>query len=104
MQNDRQDLSERLLEFSANVVKFTAKLNRSAAGRHIANQLMRASTSCGANYEEACAAESRADFIHKMQIVLKEIREARYWLKLIEKVGLFPESSLLSCYVNPMSW
>ena len=62
----------------------------------MANQLMRASTSCGANYEEACAAESRADFVHKMQIVLKEIRESRYWLRLIEKVGLFPESNLPS--------
>ena len=72
MQNDRLDLSERLLEFSANVVRFTAKLNRSATGRHIGNQLMRASTSRGTNYEEACAAESRTDFIHKMQIVLKD--------------------------------
>ena len=94
MQSDRQDLSERLLEFSANAVKFTAKLNRSVTGRHIANQLMRASTSCGANYEEACAAESRADFIHKMQIVLKEMRECRYWLRLIVKVGVFPDSVL----------
>lgn len=94
MQNERQDLSERLLEFSANAVKLTAKLNRSVIGRHIANQLMRASTSCGANYEEACVAESRADFIHKMQIVLKEMRESRYWLRLIVKVGLFPESGL----------
>lgn len=46
---------------------------------------MRASTSAGANYEEARGAESKADFNHKLQIVLKEIREARYWLILIEK-------------------
>ena len=51
---------------------------------------------CGADYEEACAAESPADFVHKMQIVLKEIRESRYWLRLIEKVGVFPESNLPS--------
>ena len=57
---------------------------------------MRASTSCGADYEEACAAESRADFVHKMQIVLKEMRESRYWLRLIEKVGVFSESNLPS--------
>ena len=94
MQMDRQDLSERLLEFSANAVKLTAKLNRSAMGRHIALQLMRASTSCGANYEEACAAESRADFIHKMQIVLKELRESRYWLRLLERVGVSLELGL----------
>ena len=96
MQNDRQDLSERLLEFAANVIKLTAKLNRTATGRHIANQLMRAVTSAGANYEEACAAESRADFVHKMQIVLKELRESLYWLKLVERVGLFTEASALS--------
>jgi len=57
---------------------------------------MRASTSCGADYEEACAAESPADFVHKMQIVLKEIRESRYWRRLIEKVGVFPECNLPS--------
>jgi four helix bundle protein len=57
---------------------------------------MRASTSCGAIYEEACASESRADFVHKMQIVLKEMRESRYWLRLIEKVGVFSENNLPS--------
>jgi four helix bundle protein len=73
MQNDRNNLSERLLEFAADNVKLTVKLNRTSVGRHIGNQLMRAATSCGANYEEACAAESRADFVHTMQIVLKEL-------------------------------
>ena len=94
MQIGRQDLSEPLLEFSANAVKLAAKLNRSATGRHIANQLMRASTSCGANYAEACAAESRADFIHKMQIVLKELRESHYWLRLLDRVGVSSEVGL----------
>lgn len=57
---------------------------------------MRAATSCGANYEEACAAESRADFVHKMQIVLKELRESRYWLKLLNRVGISSDISLPS--------
>lgn len=96
MQNERQDLSERLLDFAADSVKLTAKLNRSAAGRHVGGQLMRAATSCGANYEEACAAESRADFVHKMQIVLKELRESRYWLKLLNRVGISSDISLPS--------
>jgi four helix bundle protein len=56
---------------------------------------MRSSTSAGANYEEACGAESRADFIHKMQVVLKEMRETLYWLKLIEKSGLVSVESLM---------
>jgi four helix bundle protein len=90
MQIDRENLSERLLEFGAEIVRLTVKLNRTAAGRHIARQLIRAATSCGANYQEACAAESRADFIHKMQVVLKELRECLYWLKLIEKSALIP--------------
>jgi len=47
--------------------------------------LLRSATSSGANYQEACAAESRADFVHKLQIVLKELRESLYWLKLIKK-------------------
>jgi four helix bundle protein len=60
-------------------------LNKTAVERHIALQFLRAATSAGANYEEACAGESRADFIHKLQIVLKELRESLYWLRLVEK-------------------
>ena len=85
MQNEAQNLSERLLNFGADILKLIMKLNRTAVGRHIGTQLMRSATSCGANYEEACAAESRADFVHKMQVVLKELRESLYWLKLLNK-------------------
>jgi four helix bundle protein len=94
MQSERKDLSERLLDFAASSIKSTVKLNRTAVGRYIANQLMRASGSAGANYEEACGAESRADFIHKMQLVLKESRESLYWLKLAERAELAPRSDL----------
>lgn len=85
MQNEREKLSERLLDFSASVIRLTLKLNKSTVGRHIGNQLTRSATSCGANYEEACAAESKADFVHKMQVVLKELRESLYWLRLVKK-------------------
>jgi four helix bundle protein len=85
MQNESNDLSNRLLEFGASAVNLAAKLNKTVAQRHVGLQLLRAATSSGANYEEACAAESRADFVHKMQIVLKELRESLYWLRLIEK-------------------
>jgi four helix bundle protein len=83
MQNEKSDLSDRLLEFGASAVNLALKLNKTAVERHIALQLLRAATSSGANYEEACAGESRADFIHKMQIVLKELRESLYWLRLL---------------------
>ena len=83
-----QNLSERLLDFAVEVIRIVEKISKSFVGRQIAGQLIRASTSAGANYEEACGAESRADFIHKLQIVLKELRESLYWLRLIEKTKL----------------
>ena len=94
MQAPRVDISERLLDFGARIVGFSRRLNRSGGGRHVANQLLRAATSSGANYEEACAAESRADFVHKLQIVLKELRESLYWLKLARKAGLIATEDL----------
>ena len=90
------DLSQRLLEFAVGNVKLTARLARTAAGRYIAGQLMRASASCGANYQEARGAESRADFIHKLQLVLKEIREAGYWLQLADKADVLQGSDMES--------
>jgi four helix bundle protein len=85
MQNNKNILSERLLNFGVKIIKLSSKLNESYAERHIANQLIRSATSSGANYEEACSAESKADFIHKMQIVLKE---SFYWLKLLHKAEI----------------
>jgi len=94
MQNERKDLSGRLLDFAASSIKLLVRLNKTAEGRHIGNQLMRSATSSGANYEEACGAESKADFIHKMQLVLKELRESLYWLKLVNRAGLIPDEDL----------
>jgi four helix bundle protein len=81
-----EEISNRLLELAAVVIRMVSKFPRYNPGLHIGNQLIRSITSCGANYEEARGAESRADFIHKMQIVLKEMRESLYWLKLLTKV------------------
>jgi four helix bundle protein len=84
-------ISDRLLNFAIEVIKIIEKLRRSLVGRQIAGQLLRSSTSAGANYEEASGAESRLDFVHKLQIVLKELRESIYWLRLIAKSGLLPD-------------
>ena len=90
-----EELAERFIDFAANIVRFVIGLEKTAIGRHIGGQLARSATSAGANYEEACSAESRADFIHKMQIVLKELRESLYWMRLIEKTKLAQSSNLL---------
>ena len=86
----KDDLSERLLNFAVKIIKLAGRLSRTAIGRYIGGQLMRAGTSAGANYEEACGAESRADFFHKLQIVLKELRESFYWLRVIKRAALIP--------------
>lgn len=79
------DISERLLDFGARVVKVTEALPRRIASKHIAVQLLKCGTSAGANYEEGRAAESKADFIHKLSVAWKEAREAGYWLRLIKR-------------------
>ena len=82
------DLSERLLAFAVACLKLCGRMPRGPVGRWVAGQLVRCATSPGANYEEARGAESGADFVHKMQIVLKELRESRYWLRLGLRAGL----------------
>ncbi len=82
------DLSDRFMNLVINIIKLERGLIKTYSGRHIFGQLFRAGTSAGANYEEAGAGESRADFIHKMQIVLKELRESYFWIKLIFESNL----------------
>jgi len=94
------ELSERLLNFAAKIGKLVENLPETRLGRHIAGQLIRSGTSPAPNYEEACAAESRADFIHKLRIVLKELRESRCWLRLIQISELLPGEKELPCLLS----
>lgn len=88
MEEKSNQLSERLIDYGAGIICLTTSLRKTASGRLIANQLLRSSTSAGANYEEACGAQTKADFIHKLHIVYKELRESLYWLKLIKRSEL----------------
>ena len=88
MQDKINDLAKRLLDYAAECIKLVSKFDKNYAQKYITSQLVRASTSAGANYEEARSAESRADFAHKIQISLKELRESLYWLKLIVRAEL----------------
>jgi four helix bundle protein len=89
-----EELSERLLEFAVRVCKVVEALPDTRLGRHVAGQLVRCGTSPAPNYEEACAAESRADFVHKLSICLKELPESRFWLRLIVRAELVPRATL----------
>jgi len=81
------DIAERLLKFAVAAVQLTTRLAKDPAGRHVASQLLRSATGGGANYEEARAAESREDFVHKIGVAAKEVRETVLWLELIQKSG-----------------
>ncbi|HEX7344638.1 MAG TPA: four helix bundle protein [bacterium] len=85
MPTQRELLSERFLNFAAAIIDLADEQDKNASSRHVLGQLIRSATSTGANYEESRSAESRQDFIHKMQIVLKELRETGYWLKLLSR-------------------
>jgi len=88
------ELSDRLIDFAARVGKLVEALPDTRMGRHIAGQLVRCGTAPASNYEEACAAESRSDFVHKLKIALKELRESLCWIRMISKMEMLPETRL----------
>ena len=86
------DLRERTFRFAIRVVKLCRHLEaKNGVPRVLARQLLRSGTSIGANVEEAQAAQSRADFVNKNAIALKEARETHYWLRLLQASGELPE-------------
>jgi four helix bundle protein len=86
------DLEERLLQFSTNIIKLVEELPNTRTGNHVANQLLGSGTSPYANHAEAQAAESRNDFIHKLRICLKELRETKRWIMLIQRAALLNQA------------
>lgn len=89
------DLADRLLEFSARVIRLSESLPATRAGQHIGDQLLRSGTSPYAQHTEAEDAESTADFVHKLKLCLKEMRETHRWIRLIRHVPLVKNPALL---------
>jgi four helix bundle protein len=90
-----QELEERLIEFASRIIYLVEKLPKgSAAAKHLGGQILRSGTSPALNYGEAQATESRDDFIHKMKVCLKELRETLVCLKLITRRKWFAEAKL----------
>jgi len=81
-------LEERLIEFAGRIIGLAGTLAKTFQGQHIARQILRSGTAGAANYAEARGAESRADFIHKMRLVQKELNETSVWLRVILKSSL----------------
>jgi four helix bundle protein len=89
--NSRFNREDRLLEFSARIIRLVDALPNTRAGNHIAGQLLRCGTSPYGHHGEVEAAESRKDFVHKLKVCLKELKETRRWLRLIKKAEMLPE-------------
>jgi four helix bundle protein len=87
-QSQADELEGRLVNFAVRIVKLSASLPRTPAGKHIAGQILRSGTSPAPNYGEARGAESPADFIHKLRIIIKELNETSIWLRVIERSQL----------------
>ena len=84
-QSKAGELEERLIDFAVRIIRLTSRLPKTPAGKHIAGQILRSGTSPAPNYGEARGAESSADFVHKLGVVLKELNETSIWLRVIER-------------------
>ena len=90
------DLQDRFIDFAVKIIRLSEVIPESKAGAHICAQVLRSGTSPAPNYGEAQSAESRADFIHKLKIALKELRETEVWLKTIVRSELIKPSEQLA--------
>lgn len=86
---NKYDLEDRLIEFSVLIIELVNEMPKTKAGNHLSGQLVRSGTSVSLNYGEAQSAESRKDFIHKMKVILKELREIFVCLKIIHRCKLY---------------
>jgi len=94
------DLEERLIDFAVRIIRMVESLPNTRVSNHIAGQLLRCGTSPAPNYGEAQSAESRADFVHKMKVCLKELRETRVWLLMIVRAKLIKPTSKLDSLIQ----
>ena len=90
---NKYDLEERLVNFSVLIIKIVNEMPNTKAANHLAGQIVRSGTSVSLNYGEAQGGESKRDFIHKMKIVLKELRETFICLKIIHRTKLYKTES-----------
>jgi four helix bundle protein len=98
--NVKYDLEERLIDFAVRIIRTAESLPKSKVGNHVAGQLVRSGTSPAPNYGEAQSAESRADFVHKMKLSLKELRETKVWLSMVVRADLIKSAIKLAPIID----
>ncbi len=88
MKKEREyDLQDRLVDYAVRIIKLSETLPETKAGKHVSTQILRSGTSPAPNYGEGQSAESKADFVHKLKVALKELRETEIWIKIITKAA-----------------
>ncbi|MCX6270493.1 MAG: four helix bundle protein [Bacteroidetes bacterium] len=92
----KNDLFKRVLDFGVGVIEISQQLGQSIEAKAIRSQMVRSATSIGANYQESQSASSKADFINKLQISLKELMETIYWLYLVDRIYAKKDQNLAS--------
>ena len=92
------ELEERLIDFAVRIIRLTTHLPQTPAGKHVAGQILRSGTSPAPNYGEARGAESHADFVHKIGIVLKELNETSIWLRVIDRSEMLKKELLTGIF------
>ncbi|HHE39180.1 MAG TPA: four helix bundle protein [Candidatus Cloacimonetes bacterium] len=94
------NLEELLINFSVSIIEFIDQIQNTKAGNHLSGQLLRSGTSPALNYGEAQSGESKKDFIHKIKVVLKELRETYVCLKIINKAKLHESEEKLKALLQ----
>lgn len=101
----KYDLEERLIDFAVMIIDLEEGLPSTKAANHLGGQLLRSGTSPALNYGEAQAAESKKDFVHKIKIVLKELRESHICIRIMEKKGMHTDGALMTrVKANAKNW
>lgn len=96
----KYNIEERLIDFAVNVISFVESLPNSKAANHLGAQLLRSGTSPSLNYGEAKSAESRNDFVHKMKVSLKELRETHNCMRIMPKAKIFKSEKIVLELIN----
>jgi len=97
---DQDDLKKRTKDFAHRCVKLSIALPDTPLGNHVRNQLIKCSTSVGANYRAVCLAQSRAAFVSKLSIVIEEVDESCFWLEFITDEKLLEESRVAPLFAE----
>ncbi|MFZ1678631.1 MAG: four helix bundle protein [Saprospiraceae bacterium] len=96
----KNNLEERLINFAVAVIEIAENLKKSFVGTDLSGQLIRSATSAAQNYGEAQSPESRKDFVHKIKVVLKELRETKISLSIVHRTKLYSDDSKIQSVID----